>query len=253
MSNDIDVKPLEQLLAKYEYGKHHIKPEEVEVIYNPTSDTLSVTNFYAFGKYLRTGTCVELMNTACIETKKLYPGYHVLRACGHEPKFFFQKSITHYFDILSEEKLINGMVLSDRRRIHKLLEEKNPWIVDPSLQHVIKFSESRYIVDALYNGSYPQINHNTATIVGPENLKPIGITPQNQIIYISMSPKFNETFWITIQNMNNMTERTIPIQDSRVDRVIKCEKILRTIDILRNKKKKVSVQPIESTEEIFYG
>jgi hypothetical protein len=149
MSKDINVESINELIKDYKYGQYNIIEKDIKIYCNPKTKETKIENFFDHDKFLRTGSCSELMNTAYMELKIIHPEYYIFRSTGKEPQFYHGKKATHCFLlVLKDNPFLQYANTKESKRKIKEYIIQNAFVVDPCFKKILKFSESQYIVTA---------------------------------------------------------------------------------------------------------
>ena len=182
----MDIEQLQRMAEGYEYGLHGIVNRDLRAIYDPVEQVLTIENYY--GNDGRQGNCVRLMEAAYREIKRLLPETHVFRTKGWDPKFFQMDDQAHYFLLLTQTDLLNGLdFLSGRKLSDEMLEES--LIFDPSFKLVKPFNESDYDIDYLVGKNQTFREKSTLKITDDYRV-PLGITGDDIVVFLACDEDF---------------------------------------------------------------
>jgi hypothetical protein len=150
------------------------------------------------------------MVSAYREIRRLHPDYYVLRACGNDPNFFFDKRSNHCFLLISEHDVMSGRdcitsekycsnTETDGTEAIENIANKNLLLVDPSFNRIERFSSSGYRITKLTNQGVGIPMTSSCILRHPGSI-PLGISSKGEIIYLQVNREFHPLIGLGFQN-----------------------------------------------------
>jgi hypothetical protein len=235
----MNLKDLDDIVAKFEYGQFNILDNGMTIQYNLKDQQVKFDPFYHYDFSSTKGSCSELTLALYLEIREKYPELHVIRVKGNDPEFFVNPSAAHYFLLASPKDLMDGQeIMIDSPEIKKVVS-KNPLILDPSFHKVIPFRDSGYMISALFNQGC-EIHYSHSLVLPSKLFVPLGFDSKKQLVYLTPHLDSPNIIAIGIQAKNNVI-RKYDLDLESLDKEFKGEtKILEFLHLLRQREKTLS-------------
>jgi hypothetical protein len=178
------------------------------------------------------------MNEAYAEIRVKLPDYHVMRASGTEPDFFFDKLgpyNQHYFLLLSYADPLKGRSYTEDPDEIADFVEQDPLVVDPSFHKVQKLSASHYDVYSLLNhGDYDVLDNSLYLETDFGFIVPLCPTQDGRMVHLAADYLSDSLLILGFQEKKKDSV-FYDLNDDYVLRVASDDKVLSGfISILRN-------------------
>jgi hypothetical protein len=222
------------LLPNYRYGQFNLAITPFEIRTNPMIKALEIDPFYQFSLDSNSGTCVELMHKAKADILKLMPEAHILRVMGHDPKYFNDSATEHHFLLAEEYHLLGPVQTMDKNDIADILE-KDPWLIDPGLGIMTRYSKSNYSVEKITGPGYMMQNSRNVVLNHGQTV-PLGISSDRSLVELGVSGDHRQLFRIVFLKTRYM-QKDYGLSSSSVDKLLSgTPELLAAVESLRTKK-----------------
>jgi len=170
---------LKPLLAEYRYGKFGMLERDFVIHLDPQKEEGRIGNFVHIGPEVRSGNCCELTHSLEMRLKIEFSDLQVQPFWGNDPNYFTtvvqmpngQTRGTHNFLLASEKYPLREAAPADFAK-EDFLKTIDAYVVDPSFQLIVPYSESGYNLGAMDLGEYSpgyrdwNIKHGGSSVLG---------------------------------------------------------------------------------------
>ena len=232
---------LETDINRYTYGKSDIFKKNLTIDCNNIQKRLRINDFYDFGKDITTGTCSELMNSAYhnvknrLKRKCRKKKIRVIRAIGHDNRYFTHDYSSHCFLLLSYKDLLKNKDTTNNPREIKKITEKDPILIDPSFKKICMFKESGYKTTILISETCKIPSNNNYRILEKNNSTPLCISSDDEIVCLTVDFKLESILGIKFLTRDSPLNKIYPIDSDKLDKKIQNDSITQKyIEYFRN-------------------